>query len=426
MNYYIWTMGCQMNKAESSDIENCFKTLKMSRINRINMADVVVLNTCVVRQHAENKVLGMLGYLKGVKKDNPVMRIIVTGCFVHDEMALLKKLFPHIDLFFKPGEIDKLKEWLFSEYVAHPGEINDIQPKNVPVSVYLPIIQGCNNFCSYCIVPYRRGRERSRKLSEILEQAERLVGAGAREIVLVGQNVNAYGKDIEEKPDLSKLLTQLNGIDGLKRIRFLTNHPKDMKSDLIEAIASLNKVCHHLCLPLQSGDDHILYLMNRSYSYSEYKSLIYDIRTVVPDIAISTDVIVGFPGETDGEFFNTYHALKELRFDAVHVASYSTRPGTRASIEFTDDIDESVKRQRLHAIEALQYEILLEINTNLIGKDLEVLVEGKKDHNWFGRTYNDKIVFFPFDGDITGKLVTVRVESATPWALKGTAIEIDN
>lgn len=417
MNYYIWTMGCQMNKAESSDIAEHLDSLSMQPVKQAREADLAVLNTCVVRQNAEDKVTGMLGYLKGLKAENPSLRIAVTGCFVTSDMEDMNKRYPHVDHFFLPGELEDFKGWIYQVYKKSEARAGYCSRSGV--NAYLPIIQGCNNFCTYCIVPYRRGRERSRKPAEILEQASRLLDNGAREITLVGQNVNTYGKDLPEKSSLAELLHELEKIDGLKRIRFLTNHPKDMGHDLIQAIAVLPKVCHHACLPLQAGDNVILNAMNRHYTLEDYRSLVGRIRSAVPDMALSTDIIVGFPGETEQQYRNTFNAIRDIRFDAVHVAAYSTRSGTSASRDLQDDVESEVKLRRLHEIENLEKEILTGINTALIGKEVEVLVEGRKGGKWYGRTGSDKLVFFEDQQGQTGQLVRVRVTSATAWSLQG-------
>ena len=417
MNYYIWTMGCQMNKAESSGIGNYLESLDMQRVNKAADADIAVLNTCVVRQNAEDKVTGMLGYLKGIKAEHPSMKIAVTGCFVTEDLPLLNRAYPHINLFFQPGEIVQFKDWVLHEYTRH--EL--VTEKNGPstVTAYIPIIQGCNNYCSYCIVPYRRGRERSRKPQEILRQSETLVTRGARELTLVGQNVNAFGKDLEDKYSLAQLLHLLHNITDLKRIRFLTNHPKDMSVELIGAIAELPKVCHHACLPLQAGDDSVLKAMNRHYTVADYRALVERIRSAIPDMALSTDIIVGFPGESEEQFQNTYRTLAEIGFVAIHVAAYSTRSGTSASREYEDNVDHEVKMQRLHAIENLQRDTLAAANSKLVGTDVEILVEGQKGRKWYGRSYSDKLVFFSSPDDYLGKLVKVSIANATPWALQG-------
>ncbi len=269
-------------------------------------------------------------------------------------------------------------------------------------------------------MPYRRGRERSRPAQQILDEAAGLVDRGAREIVLLGQNVNTYGHDLEPALDLSELLHMLSELSGLYRIRFLTNHPKDMSPALQRSMAELPKVCRHVCLPLQAGDDGILKDMNRGYTRDDYISLVDRVRQAVPGIAISTDLIVGFPGETEQQFNRSYDAVKTLRFDTVHAAVYSPRPGTAASARFADDVPHEVKMQRLHAIEELQAGIQAGINAELIGTTVEVLVEGTKAGKWYGRTGTDRLVFFRDDRDCIGQLVEVSIASASPWALQGT------
>jgi len=410
-----------MNRAESSEICGYMQSLGMERVKTAREADIVILNTCVVRQNAEDKVIGMLGYLKGIKKDRPHMRIALTGCFVDSDIPQLNRQFPHINCFFKPGEQNDFHDWLCREAI---DSAERIPAANVslpaPVSAYIPIIQGCNNYCSYCIVPYRRGPERSRPPGDIMYQALKLVEQGAREIVLLGQNVNAYGKDLSPQTDLAALLHKLDNLDGLLRIRFLTNHPKDMSPDLINAMLSLKKVCHHICLPLQAGDDHILRSMNRHYTFDDYRMLVDRIRHAISDIALSTDVIVGFPGESEEQYSNTYTAINEIRFDVVHVATYSPRAGTLASKQLHDDVPYDTKLRRLREIEGLQARVLSDTNQKHVGKSVEILVEGKKGQKWYGRTYSDKLVFFEDDADCKSTLVEINVKSTSPWALQGT------
>jgi len=420
MKYYIWTIGCQMNRAESLEMANLLNRSGHEQVKTARQADLAVLNTCVVRQNAENKVNGMLGYMKGIKTLNPDLRIVVSGCFVEAETAALQKLFPFVDYFFQAGMPGQFEDWLAAQsLLCHPD--SHFLPKRAGNSVvtYIPIIQGCNNYCSYCIVPYRRGREKSRPPAEIVNEAAEAVDGGAREIILLGQNVNAYGHDLEQDIDLCRLLSLLHVIPDLLRIRFLTNHPKDMSPGLLEAMASLPKICRHVCLPLQAGDDRILKAMNRHYTVDRYRSLIHEMRNKVPGIAISTDLIVGFPGETHEQFLNSVRAIEELRFDVVHTAAYSPRSGATAAAEFADDVADEVKKKRLHQVESLQEAIATEINSGLIGLIMEVLVEGEKDSKWYGRTYSDKLVFFTGQHDLLGKLVKVEIESASPWAMRG-------
>jgi len=420
MKAYIWTIGCQMNRAESAALGVNLQSLGFEIVRNAREADIVVLNTCVVRQSAEDKVRGMLGFVRGIKSARPHMRIAVTGCFVGQDVKELKRDFPFVDHFFGPGRLQDFEDWMCSHILERDTELPRIVFQQAsPVSAYIPIIQGCNNFCSYCIVPYRRGRETSRPAQQILAEAAGLVEGGAREIVLLGQNVNTYGQDLTPGTDLSALLFMLSGLGGLFRIRFLTNHPKDMSTGLLQAIAGLPKVCRHVCLPLQAGDDEVLKKMNRGYTSSDYLSLLARIRQAVPNMAISTDLIVGFPGETEQQFNSSYDAVRTLRFDTVHVAAYSPRPGTSACAKFADDVPPVIKLARLHAIEELQAGIQSEINRDLIGATAEVLVEGIKAGKWYGRTGSDRLVFFQDERDLRGQLVNVEITTASPWALQG-------
>lgn len=417
--YYIWTIGCQMNKAESQRVADYLELLGYKATLSLRSADLVVLNTCVVRQSAEDKVLGTLGYVKGIKNYNPDLFVLVTGCFVDSNIQQLKKNFPHVDLFFKPGDYVKLVKWADRLGVVPPKTGLPLT-KNATICAFVPIIQGCDNFCSYCIVPYRRGREKSRPVKEIVCEVDRLVSCGTKEITLLGQNVNSYGHDLPRKPDLSDLLTEVNSVDGLVRIRFLTNHPKDMSQKLIKAIASLGKVCEHVSLPLQSGDDDILKAMNRGYTVEQYRQLIHTLRSDIPEIAISTDVIVGFPGESDEQFDHTLAVLEKIRFDTVHVAAYSPRLGTIASREYRDNVPSEIKKERLNKVEALQAGIAGEINSGFQGTTVEILVDGKKREKWYGRTRGDKLAFFENSDDYLGQMVYVTITKTSPWALQGT------
>ncbi|MBI2862019.1 MAG: MiaB/RimO family radical SAM methylthiotransferase [Chloroflexi bacterium] len=286
------------------------------------------------------------------------------------------------------------------------------------VSHWVSIIYGCDKFCTYCIVPFRRGRERSRPIRDIVAEVEALVERGVREVVLLGQTVEAYGHDLPDRPDLADLFSAIHDIPGLKRIRFLTSYPKDMTDRIIAAVAELPKVCEHINIPVQSGDDTILARMRRGYTVAEYRDLIQRIRSRTSDVALSSDVIVGFPGETGAEFDQTYRLIEELRFDVVHVAAYSPRPST-VVVRWEDDVPPEEKSRRLHQIEALQERIACEINRRLEGQTMEILVEGMQRGRWFGRTRTDKLVFFDAQGDWKGRLVPVRIDRATAWSLQG-------
>jgi tRNA-2-methylthio-N6-dimethylallyladenosine synthase len=436
--YYVWTIGCQMNKAESERIADYLHAVGYREASSFAEADVIVLNTCVVRQSAEDRVLGTLGLLKGLKRQHPHLSILVTGCFVDSNTEELRRAFPHVDLFFKPGAYSELAAWteqqgvstaemgstFFNPGPSYPAGVGTstqhrwIRETSSPCAL-VPVIQGCDNFCSYCIVPYRRGREVSRPVEEVIREVEGLVGQGVKEVTLLGQKVNSYGHDLPGYPDLPDLLGEMNKIRGLARIRFLTNHPKDMTRKLINAMASLDRVCEHLDLAVQSGDNEVLTAMRRGYTVEQFRELLRAIRLGVPGIAVSTDIIVGFPGEGEEQFGHTFSLLEEARFDVVHVAAYSPRRSTIAWRKYEDDVPLEVKRERLHRIERLQARIAGESNSKLEGKSLEVLVEGKRKGKWYGRSRSDKLVFFEDRVDRTGQLVEVRIDRTSPWSLQG-------
>ena len=399
-----------MNKAESERLGSLFEQIGYQPTASAEDADLILLNSCVIRQSAENKVVSKIGALKSLKKNNPSLKIALTGCLVDSHIDKLQKRFPIVDYFFAAGE---MPPWIDKCLTTN------IIPLKPSVSTFINIIQGCNNFCSYCIVPYRRGREKSRPVDDIVFEAKTLVERGAKEIILVGQNVDSYGNDLPDKPDLAALLGKINKIDGLKRLRFLTNHPKDMSDRLIDAIANLDKVCEEINLPVQAGDDEILKTMRRGYTSGHYRELVKRIRAKVPDIAISTDLIVGFPGETEEQFRESADLLKELRFDNTHIAAYSPRTGTIATREYADDVTPEVKKARVAIIEELQGEIAAEINAPLLGTDVEVLVEGKKQGKWHGRSRHGKLVFFNDKKDLLGQVVKIKIEKTSPWSLQG-------
>ncbi len=427
--YHLWTIGCQMNKAESQRVAGLLSSAGYDQESRLDAADLVVLNTCVVRKSAEDRVIGTLGLLAGMKRKRPHLRIAVTGCFTAQDLKSLQRRFPQVDLFFGSGQYDTLSTWLEeAPEHAEPGCHPCLPPGTLEVvaqstaSSFVPIIQGCNNFCTYCIVPYTRGREISRPPEYIEEEIRRLVSGGTREIVLLGQNVDSYGHDLPGKPDLADLLARLQPIEGLSRLRFLTNHPKDMSNKLIQSMASLDKVCEHLDLALQSGDNDILRAMARGYTVDHFRRLVGDIRTAIPDIAISTDIIVGFPGETDDQFENTLSTLEEMRFDTVHVAAYSPRSGTVAASRYQDSVSGQTKLERLHRIEELQETIATEINARYLQREFEILVQGYKRGKWFGRTRTHKLVFFSGEDIQEGALIRVGISRTSPWALQGEVV----
>jgi len=419
-HYHIWTIGCQMNRADSERICLGLERMGFRSARRPDNADVVVLNSCVVRQSAEDRVTHKLDSLRALDRGKV---LALTGCFVDSDVAGLRRRFPRVDVWFAPQDFVTFFDFLKGRGIAS-GDWDAASISSSPrPSEFVNIIRGCDNFCSYCIVPYRRGRESSRPMDDIVREVASLAARGTSEVTLLGQNVDSYGHDLPDKPTLADLLTELNRIDGLARIRFLTSHPKDMSDGLISAMAHLDKVCEHLSLPLQAGDDDILRAMRRGYTVAQYRSLAERIRRAVPHIALSTDVIVGFPGESERQFQGTYDVLHELRFDTVHIAAYSPRTGTIASRQMEDDVSPAEKARRRQLLEELQESIATEINAGLLGQTVEVLVEGRKQGRWWGRTRTDKLVFFEDEANRLGQLVMVKIEKTRPWSLQG-AIEL--
>jgi tRNA-2-methylthio-N6-dimethylallyladenosine synthase len=418
--YHIWTIGCQMNKADSDQVANYLRRAGFRQAETAEEADLVLLNSCVVREHAEVKVVNRLNSLKVLKKSRPDITIALTGCMVDSRIDELKRRFPWVDLFFRPQQWEVLSGWGESRGLPGMDQGEDSVPHNPPVSAYVPIMHGCDSFCSYCVVPYRRGKARSRDLDEIRCQVQNLVQRGAKEVVLLGQIVDAYGHDLPSKPDLADLLTAVNGIEGLLRIRFLTSHPNYMSHKLIRAVADLNKVCEHISLPIQAGDNGVLEAMKRGYTTEEYGELVEHIRRIVPNVALSTDVIVGFPGETAEQFASTMDVLRQTRFDKVHIAAYSPRPETSATKNLRDDISFEEKETRRAQVEAMQNIIAAEINAGFLGRTVEVLVEDQKRGKWYGRTRGDKLVFFVGRAGMIGQLASVRIEKTSAFALQGT------
>jgi len=408
-----------MNKADSERLGAGLQKLGYSPA-AIEDADIVVVNSCVVRHSAENRVLSKLGALKPLKRARPDVLIALTGCLVDSRKEELRRRFPQVDVFMRPQEFGELLEVAASRAPAVPRDDFVLRPAP---AVFVPVIHGCNKFCSYCIVPYRRGREHSRPIPEVVTEVEELVAHGAREVTLLGQNVDSYGRDLPERPNLADLLTAVNRIEGVERIRFLTSHPRDMTSRLIHSVARLEKVCKHISVPLQAGDDAILKAMRRGYTVNDYRKLVQRIRRTIPGVALATDVIVGFPGESEAQFERTFSLLQELRFDTVHVAAYSPRPGTLAARKLPDNVPGEEKRRCLAAIERLQEGIAAEINAALLGQRVEVLVEGLKRDKWQGRTRTGKLVFFSHAADQLGKLVEVEIEKTSPWSLQGRLVE---
>ena len=431
-SYYIWTIGCQMNKADSDRLESALIQLGLNPANGPTEADVVVLNSCVVRQSAEDKVVGMLSSLKPVKQLNGDKIVALMGCMVGPKVNGLQDRFPYVDVFMRPQEYKPLLDILGDRLgVDAEGCLSTLTPPNATVTAYVPISHGCDKFCTFCIIPYRRGREVSRTISDVVHEVELLAARGVKEVTLLGQNVDSYGHDLPESPDLADLLTAINDVDSLERVRFLTSHPNDMSRRIIETVASLGKVCEHINLPFQAGDDGVqpfqagddgvLQVMRRGYSNDDYRRLVERIRATVPNVSLATDLIVGFPGESDDAFQKSVEMLEDIRFDKVHAAAYSVRPGTIAARKLEDDVLYKDKRQRLETIEGIQEGIATEINAKLQDTTTQVLVEGRERGRWKGRNRNDKLVFLDDDRDLTGQMVTVHIQKTSPWSLQGVA-----
>jgi tRNA-2-methylthio-N6-dimethylallyladenosine synthase len=417
--FHIWTIGCQMNVADSRRLAESLERYGLSPANGPHDADVVVLYSCVVRQGAEDRVHGQLHVLSKMKQARPHMKVVVAGCV--SDIPDWRARYPFVDLIAEPGQDLTVRERLIDLLdLSERYRFDPEQAVRIPgISEGVTIHQGCNRSCTYCIVPSTRGGERSRPPAVIVDEVKRLVERGTREVVLLSQIVERYGRDLRPRTRLSELLHELNAVDGLERIRFLTSYPGDFGSDLVQAIAELPRVCEDVNLPIQSGDDDVLGRMHRGYVVEHYRELIGRLRAAVPRIGLSTDIIVGFPGETEAEFDNTLRMLEEFRFDVVHVAMYSPRPGTVAATEMLDDVPREEKRRRLHAVEALQKEIATGINARYLGEIVEVLVEGTSKGRWFGRTRTNKLVHFGSDADLAGQLVGVQITNTQPWFLEG-------
>lgn len=436
MKYHIWTAGCQMNMADSQRVGSELEKLGYQFTESYREAEVMVLNTCVVRQSAEDKATGFLWSLKPMMEANPDKVLALMGCMVGVKGGgKLTKTFPHVDVFMPPSEPGPLVDFLLAresedKALAFRHKLQDeefslelpLHEKNNLITAHVPIIYGCNHVCTYCIIPARRGVERSRSIGELAAEVRSLVAQGVREVTLLGQIVDRYGFDVPDGPRLPDLLRVLNDIDGLARIRFLTSHPNYMSDELLDTVATLPKVCEHIEVPNQAGDDLVLKRMKREYDMAAYYRLIERIRAKMPDASIATDIIVGFPGETELQFQRTLDTLAELKLDVVHSAMYSPRPGTVSAKIMPDDVPAEEKKRRLDALNVLQEEIVAEINSHLLGRTMEVLVEEKQRGRWRGRTRTNKLVFFEDESerDWQGQLVEVEITWTGPWSLRGT------
>jgi len=433
--YFIKTMGCQMNVHDSEKIAGIFSELGYQEAAGFKESDVIVLNTCSVRAKAEQKFSSELGRLKLAKTYRPGLRIAVAGCIAQQMGKSLFKRFPYVDFVFGPNNIDSLEQWIIDRQ-QNPDkrtqttalqENADYHSKLLPVKragrirAWVSIMYGCDNFCAYCVVPSTRGRERSRPSQDIFNEVESLADQGFKEVTLLGQNVNSYGKNVHNNMDFPDLLKKIHDINGIERIRFVTSHPRDLSEKLIGAMKDLPKICGHMHLPLQAGSDSILSVMNRGYTYSDYKEKIEMLRNAIKEISVTSDIIVGFPGETDDDFKCTVKAISELKFDGIFSFKYSRRPQTRA-LELPGHIDEIIKSRRLAEILDLQVSITFNINKALEGEILEILVEGissSDNAKLTGRTTTNKIVNFSGDENDIGRLIKVRIVRAQQHSLFG-------
>ncbi len=438
MKYHIWTEGCQMNVADSQRVASALEHLGYHDTPRPDDADVIVLNTCVVRQSAEEKAYGRLSSLQPLKKKRPELVINLMGCLVGIKNGeRLKARFPYVDVFSPPSDPGPLVAFL-TQGQAHDLEQAETAQRHawmdedliLPasergrlVSAHVPVVLGCSHACTYCIIPYRRGIEVSRPPEEIMAEARSLVAQGVKEITLLGQIVDRYGKDRPDYPTLAGLLVRLNALDGLERIRFLTSHPNWMNDELLDAVAELPKVMPHIEVPIQAGDDAVLENMRRGYTAQQYRDLVAKIRARIPNVSIATDIIVGFCGETDEAFEHTYELLADLKLDVAHLARYSPREGTVSARRMPDDVPDAVKWERFRRLEELQEGIAAEIHARYLGGTTEVLFEEKVKHRWKGRTPTNKLVFVESDGDLRGKVLPVQITWTGPWSMQGRVME---
>ncbi len=416
-----------MNFHDSERMIGILKDEGYNLTDNPDKADLIILNTCSIREKAEQKFYSDLGRLRKLKKTNPRLKIGVGGCIAQQAAEKIFKKVPYVNLVLGPQNIESLPDLIGTEKSTSLEDRPDnsktyINPHRFDrIKAWVTIMYGCDNFCSYCVVPYTRGRERSRPWIDIYREVKELSEAGYKEVTLLGQNVNSYGSGLEDGMDFPELLYKIHSIDGIKRIRFVTSHPKDFSRNLVNAIKELSKVCEHIHLPLQSGSDSVLNLMKRGYIYSDYKEEIELLRAEVPGIAITTDIITGFPGESEEDFEKTVKALKENNYDGIFAFKYSKRPNTSA-VKFPDHISDEVKAKRLSKVLEIQDEITLKKNKELIGKEVDVLVEGKSksgENKMAGRTRTNKIVNFSSKTDLIGEVIKLRVIEARHHSLDG-------
>jgi tRNA-2-methylthio-N6-dimethylallyladenosine synthase len=422
-----------MNVADSQRVGSSLEHLGYSFTEKIEEADVIVLNTCVVRQSAEDKAIGRLSSLLPLKRQNPNLVINLMGCLVGVRGAeKLRERLPYVDVFSPPSDPGPLVSYLSQ------GEIRSLEDSETTrrflmmddelilpqhergqlVSAHVPVVYGCSHACTFCIIPFRRGIERSRPVGDIVAEIRSLVAQGVKEVTLLGQIVDRYGKDISNGPNLAGLLRVVHEVEGIERIRFLTSHPNYFGEGLMDAVAELPKVMPHIEVPIQAGDDEVLLNMKRGYTQSEYRELVEKIRNRIPDCSIATDIIVGFPGETEEQFMETYRVLADLKLDVAHLARYSSREGTVATRRMDDNVTDEEKMRRFRMLEELQENIVAEINKKYLGQTVEVLFEDKVKNRWRGRTPTNKLVFVESDEDLKSKILPVTVTWTGPWSMQ--------
>lgn len=427
-----------MNVADSQRVGSSLEHLGYTLTETIEEADVIVLNTCVVRQSAEDKAMGRLTSLSPLKKKNPNLVINLMGCMVGVRGAeKLREKLPYVDVFSPPSDPGPLISHLTQ------GEIHSIEDSETTrrflmmddelilpvaeqgklISAHVPIVYGCSHACTFCIIPSKRGGERSRPVGDVVAEIRSLAKQGVKEVTLLGQIVDRYGKDIPDGPNLAALLRIIHDVEGIERIRFLTSHPNYFTEELMDTIAALPKVMPHIEVPIQAGDDEVLLNMKRGYTQQDYRDLVAKIRSKIPDCSIATDIIVGFPGETEEQFMETYRVLSDLRLDVAHLARYSLREGTVATRRMDDNVPEEDKLRRLHILDDLQEQIVGEINKKYLGKTVEVLFEDKVKGRWRGRTPTNKLVFVESEDDLKGKIIPVTVTWTGPWSMQANLLK---
>ena len=426
-----------MNVADSQRVASALEHLGYQQTPAAETADIIVMNTCVVRQSAEDKAYGRLTSLRPLKKHKPDLVINLMGCLVGvKDNTHLRERFPYVDVFSPPSDPAPLVNYLLQKegrqleedqtaerFAWMDGDlVLPKQERNQLVSGFIPVVYGCSFACTYCIIPYRRGVERSRPAGEIMAEARAMVAQGVKEITLLGQIVDRYGKDEPSFPSLSGLLNQLAEIDGLERLRFLTSHPNWMTDELLDTVANNPKVMPHIECPNQAGDDEVLGNMRRGYTAEDYRRLVDRIRSRVDNVSIATDIIVGFPGETQEQFQHTYDLLAELRLDVAHLARYSARPGTVSARRMPDDVSEEEKWRRFRLLEELQEGVATQIHAGYLGQTVDILFEEKVKERWKGRTPTNKLVFAASPEDLQGQVRQVKIDWTGPWSMIGSLV----